>query len=282
MSSTRRALAHRSRWERLLVYILLALMALIVAAPFFYAFATSLKTNYEALGAPLALLPQRPQLDNYIEPFRTTPLARQFVNSVVVAAGVTVLNIATCTMAGYSFSKFRYTGRDVLFLAVLATLMMPIQVILVPLYSVVLALGWLNTYWGLIIPAGTSAFGVFLLRQYFQTVPSELMEAARIDGAGELRIFLRIVLPLVRPALSALVIFIFINNWNSLLWPILVTTNEEMYTLPLGIASFQSTYSTNFPELAAVSLATTAPVLIVFLLLQRQFIQGMVLSGVKG
>ena len=270
------------RLGRLLAYLFLVLGALVVAAPFLYALSTSLKSNSEALGDPLQLLPQSPQWVNYVTPFATTPLARQFLNSIVVAVAVTLLNVVTCTMAGYSFAKFQYFGRDALFLGVLATLMMPIQVILVPLYSVVLALGWLNTYAGLIIPAGTSAFGVFLMRQYFQTVPSELLEAARIDGAGELRIFVQVVLPLVRPAVSALVIFIFINNWNSLLWPILVTTNQNMFTLPLGIASFQGTYATNFPELSAVALLTTAPVFVVFLLLQRQFIRGMALSGIKG
>lgn len=271
----------RIRLTDLLAYLLLLAGSLIVALPFFYAISTSLKSMYEVFAIPIQWIPKVIRWENYVVPFTTRPLARQFLNSVLVSTCVTLLNVATCTMAGYSFAKFRYQGRDLLFLGVLATLMVPIQVILVPLFVLVKNLGWLNSYLGLIIPAGTSAFGVFLMRQYFQTVPDEIIEAARIDGAGELRIFFRVVLPLVRPALSALVIFIFMNNWNSFLWPLLVVRTEDMMTLPLGIASFESAYATNFPQLMAVSLASTAPVLLAFLLLQRQFIQGMALSGLK-
>ena len=219
--------------------------------------------------------------ENYVIPFKQRPIARYFLNSTVVATTITFLNVITCTMAGYSFAKFDYIGRDWMFLSVLATLMVPIQVIVIPLFVLVKYLGWLNSYAGLIIPSATSAFGIFLMRQYFQTIPSELMEAARIDGCGEWRIFRQIILPLVKPAVSALVIFIFMHNWNNLLWPLLVITQDNMMTLPLGIASFESTYSTNYPHLMAVSLASTAPVLLVFLVLQKQFIQGMALSGLK-
>lgn len=267
--------------KNLLVYALLVGGALVVAFPFFYAISTSLKASYDIFKIPMEWIPREIHWENYVVPFQTRPLGRNFLNSVLVSTAVTVLNVITCTMAGYSFAKFRYYGRDMMFLGVLATLMVPIQVILVPLFVLVKALGWLDSYAGLIIPAGTSAFGVFLMRQYFQTVPLEIMEAARIDGCGELRIFAQVVMPLVRPALSALVIFIFMNNWNSFLWPLLVVSRDEMMTLPLGIAAFESTYSTNFGQLMAVSLISTLPVLIAFLLLQRQFIQGMALSGLK-
>lgn len=269
------------RLKDILVYLLLAGGALVVAFPFFYAISTSLKSSYEVFKIPMEWIPKVFHWDNYTVPFQTRPLGRNFLNSVLVSTAVTALNVITCTMAGYSFAKFRYYGRDLLFLGVLATLMVPIQVILVPLFVLVKSLGWLNTYAGLIIPAATSAFGVFLMRQYFQTVPLEIIEAARIDGCGELRIFAQVVLPLVRPALSALVIFIFMNNWNSFLWPLLAVSRDEMMTLPLGIAAFESIYSTNFGQLMAVSLVSTAPVLVAFLLLQRQFIQGMALSGLK-
>ncbi|MGE5509055.1 MAG: carbohydrate ABC transporter permease [Chitinophagales bacterium] len=277
MSRTRK----RNNLKDLLVYLLLGAGGLLVALPFLYAISTSLKGMYDVFAIPMQWIPKVIHWENYVIPFQTRPLARQFLNSVIVSTCVTLLNVATCTMAGYGFSKFQYKGRDVLFLGVLATLMVPIQVILVPLFVLVKNFGWLNSYAGLIIPAGTSAFGVFLMRQYFQTVPLEIIEAARIDGASEVRIFLQVVLPLVRPALSALVIFIFMNNWNSFLWPLLVVRTEDMMTLPLGIAAFESTYSTNFPQLMAVSLAATAPVLLAFLFLQKQFIQGMALSGLK-
>lgn len=263
------------------MYAVLVSGALVVAMPFFYAISTSLKDPYEVFEIPMRWIPRVRHFENYVKPFKETQLARNFLNSVLVSTAVTCLNVITCTMAGYSFAKFHYWGRDVLFICVLATLMVPIQVILVPLFVLVKSFGWLNTYWGLIVPAGTSAFGVFLMRQYFLTVPSDLMEAARIDGCGEFRIFCDIMLPLVRPALSTLVIFIFMNNWNSFLWPLLVVNKESMMTLPLGIAAFESTYSTNFPELMAVSITSTLPVLVTFLLMQRQFIEGIALSGLK-
>lgn len=265
----------------ILVYAVLVSGALVVAMPFFYAISTSLKDPYEVFEIPMRWIPRVHHFENYVKPFKETQLARNFLNSVLVSTAVTCFNVITCTMAGYSFAKFHYCGRDVLFICVLATLMVPIQVILVPLFVLVKSFGWLNTYWGLIVPAGTSAFGVFLMRQYFLTVPSDLMEAARIDGCGEFRIFCDIMLPLVRPALSTLVIFIFMNNWNSFLWPLLVVNKESIMTLPLGIAAFESTYSTNFPELMAVSIASTLPVLVTFLLMQRQFIEGIALSGLK-
>lgn len=272
---------HGFRWTDIFVYAVLVSGALVVAMPFFYAISTSLKDPYEVFEIPMRWIPRVCHFENYVKPFRETQLARNFLNSVLVSTAVTCLNVVTCTMAGYSFAKFHYWGRDALFICVLATLMVPIQVILVPLFALVKSFGWLNTYWGLIVPAGTSAFGVFLMRQYFLTVPSDLMEAARLDGCGEFRIFCDIMLPLVRPALSTLVIFIFMNNWNSFLWPLLVVNKESMMTLPLGIAAFQSTYSTNYPEVMAVSIASTLPVLITFLLMQRQFIEGIALSGLK-
>ncbi|OPZ62384.1 MAG: L-arabinose transport system permease protein AraQ [Firmicutes bacterium ADurb.Bin506] len=273
--------ARRIKISELATYAALAIGALAVAMPFLYAISTSLKDPFEVFEIPMKWIPAVAHWENYVKPFKTMGLARNFLNSVIVAVSVTTLNVFTCSMAGYSFAKFRYWGRDFFFLAVLATLMVPLQVILVPLFELVKRFGWINTYRGLIIPAGTSAFGVFLMRQYFLTVPSELMEAARIDGCSETGIFFRIMLPLVKPALSTLVIFIFMNNWNSFLWPLLAVTREEMMTLPLGIASFESTYSTNYPQLMAVSMASTLPVLIVFFTMQRQFIEGMALSGMK-
>lgn len=263
------------------VYALLTVGAIIVVLPFLYALATSFKSQYEALQIPMRWLPSEWHFENYTEPFARKPLVRYFANSTVVAACVTLLNLLTCGWAGYSFAKFRYKGQALLFIFVLATLMVPIQVIVVPLFTLVQQLGWLNSYPGLIIPAGTSAFGVFLMRQYILGIPSDFIEAARIDGCGELRIFFDVIMPMAKPAFSALAIFIFMNNWNSFLWPLLVVQHESMMTLPLGLASFESNYSSNYGQLMAVSLMSAAPVLIVFALLQRQFIQGMALSGLK-
>ena len=271
----------RERQWHALLYVVLAAGGLVVALPFLYALSTSFKTSFDALRIPIEWIPREWHFENYTLPFRQRPIARYFLNSVGVSSAVTLLNLVTCTMAGYSFAKFSYIGRDLLFSGVLASLMVPIQVIVVPLFILVKGLGWLDSYTGLIVPAGTSAFGVFLMRQYLLGVPRDFIEAARIDGAGEVRILAQIVVPMVRPALSALAIFIFMNNWNSFLWPLLVVQREEMMTLPLGIAGFESVYSTDYGQLMAVSILATAPVLLVFLLLQREFIQAMALSGLK-
>lgn len=262
-------------------WALLVAGAALVLVPFLYLLSTSFKAQPDVFKVPMRWFPWPLHIENYGAAFREQPVARYFANSLGVAAAVTLLNLATCSMAGYSFSKFRYHGREWLFLIVLSTVLIPIQVIIVPLFVLVRALGWLDSYVGLIIPAGTSAFGVFLMRQYMLSIPDALLDAARIDGAGEWRIYWQIVLPATRPALGALAIFIFTNNWNSFLWPLLVINKESMMTLPLGIANFQSSYSTNYPELMAVSLIATLPVLAVFLALQRQFIQSIALSGMQ-
>lgn len=255
--------------------------AILVVLPFVYALSTSFKAPYDVFKIPMEWIPGAIHFENYTHPFESQPIGRYFLNSAFVAALVTILNVLTCSMAGYSFAKFHYRGRSVLFLVVLSTLMVPIQVIIVPLFVLVKALGWVNTYTGLILPAGTSAFGVFLMRQYFLGIPNDFIDAARIDGSSEFGIFWRIMLPLVRPALTALTIFIFMNNWNSFLWPLLVVTKEELMTLPVGIAGFESAYSTNYGELMAVSVMAMVPVFLVFIVLQRQFIEGMALSGLK-
>lgn len=269
------------RFSTVLSWMLLGLGAALMVVPFVYMISTSFKAQPDVFKVPMRWVPLPLHWENYVRAFGQQPVGRYFINSVVVAVAVTLLNLVTCSMAGYSFSKFRYFGCETLFLAVVSTMLIPIQVIIVPLFVLVKILGWVNTYAGLIIPAGTSAFGVFLMRQYILSVPDALLDAARIDGASEWRIYWQVVLPAVRPALGALAIFIFTNNWDSFLWPLLVVNKESMMTLPLGIANFQSSYSTNYPELMAVSLITTLPVLGVFLILQRQFVQSIALSGMQ-
>ncbi|MBA2520841.1 MAG: carbohydrate ABC transporter permease, partial [Chloroflexia bacterium] len=218
----------------------------------------------------------------YTTALREYAIGRYFLNSLVVGVAVTALNLLTCSLAGYSFAKFTYRGRDLLFGVVLATMMIPLASMIIPLYLVVRDLGWIDSYWGLIIPAGTSAFGIFLMRQHMLAIPNDLLEAARLDGGSEPRIFLEIVLPLSRTALASLAIFIFMWNWDSFLWPLLVVTQDELRTLPLGVALFESSYGTNYPQLMAIAFLAMIPVLIVFLLLQRHFIQALTMSGIKG
>lgn len=267
---------------RLLVYAALILGAIAVITPFIYMISTALKTVNDVFIVPVQWIPSTLHWNNFVDGWNAQPFGRYFFNSVFVATCVTLLNLLTCSLAGYSFAKFRYLGKNVFFSFVLMTLMVPYVSMVVPLFLVVKDLGWVDSYAGLIIPAGTSAFGIFLLRQHMLAIPDELLSAARIDGAGELRIFWQIVVPLSRTALSALAIFIFTSNWDSFLWPLLVVQSDSLRTLPLGIAAFNSSYSTNYPELMAVALLAMLPVLILFLALQRNFIEAMTLSGVKG
>jgi multiple sugar transport system permease protein len=256
--------------------------ALLMLLPFAYMLSTSLKATREVFTTPVQWLPAELRWDNYLTVLQEHPIARYFRNSLLVGVAVTALNLLTCSLAGYSFAKFSYPGRNLLFGVVLGTMMIPLASMIIPLYLVVKQLGWINSYWGLIIPAGTSAFGIFLMRQQMLTIPDDLLDAARVDGASEPRIFAQIVLPLSRTALASLAIFIFMWNWDSFLWPLLVATEDRYRTLPLGVALFESSYGTNYPQLMAVALLAMLPVLAVFLLLQRHFIEALTMSGVKG
>jgi len=267
---------------QILLFVGIVVQAIIMMIPIVYMLSTSLKAQNEVFMLPVKWIPDQLIFENYLEPVRERPFARWFFNSAFVATSSTILVVLTSALAGYSFAKFKYPGRDVIFWFILATLMIPLEAMIVPLFVLVRDLGWLNTYAGLIIPAGGSAFGIFLMRQHMLAMPDELIEAARIDGASEIGIFWRIVLPINQPALSALAIFSFMWNWNSFLYPLLVANRDEMRTLPIGLASFESAYSTNYPQLMAVSVLAILPVLIVFFVLQQKFIESMTLTGIKG
>ena len=269
-------------WGHLLLYIGLTLGAVLMLMPFAYMLSTSFKSTGEVFTTPIQWLPGELRWANYENPLREHPIGHYFRNSLFVGVSVTLLNLLTCSLAGYSFAKFTYFGRDLMFGLVLATMMVPLASMIVPLFMVVKSLGWVDSYLGLIIPAGTSAFGIFLMRQHMVAIPDDLLDAARLDGSSEPRIFLEIVLPLSRTALSSVAIFIFMWNWDSFLWPLLVATDDQYRTLPLGIALFESSYGTNYPQLMAVAFLAMLPVLIVFLVLQRNFIEALTMSGVKG
>ncbi|MDQ3412396.1 MAG: carbohydrate ABC transporter permease, partial [Chloroflexota bacterium] len=282
IEQTRNEGRRRLRPGPLILTIVLAIGAGIMVLPFVYMISTSFKSTSEVFAVPLQWIPELLRWDNYTTALREYAIGRYFLNSLVVGVAVTALNLLTCSLAGYSFAKFTYRGRDLLFGVVLATMMIPLASMIIPLYLVVRDLGWIDSYWGLIIPAGTSAFGIFLMRQHMLAIPNDLLEAARLDGGSEPRIFLEIVLPLSRTALASLAIFIFMWNWDSFLWPLLVVTQDELRTLPLGVALFESSYGTNYPQLMAIAFLAMIPVLIVFLLLQRHFIQALTMSGIKG
>jgi multiple sugar transport system permease protein len=265
-----------------LLLLALALQAVLVLVPLAYVLSTSLKLPNEVFELPMRWIPRELHFSNYVAPLQEKPFLRWFLNSAIVAVSVTFLNLLTSALAGYSFAKFSYPGRNILFGFILATFFIPLEAFIVPLFLLVRDLGWLNSYVGLIIPAAGNAFGIFFMRQHMLSMPDEFMEAARIDGASEPRIFWSVVLPLNKTALSSLAIFCFMWNWNSFLYPLLVATRDAYRTLPIGLASFESAYSTNYPQLMAVSFLAMLPVLLVFIILQKQFIEAMSLSGVKG
>lgn len=270
------------RWRVGLLYVLLLLFAVLILLPFAYMLSTSLKSLGEVFTTPIQWIPSQLRWDNYTTALRENPIGHYFRNSLFVAVCVTLLNLLTCSLAGYSFAKFTYVGRNFFFGLVLATMMIPLASMIIPLFIVVRNLGWVDSYLGLIIPAGTSAFGIFLMRQHMLTIPDDLLDAARLDGSSEPRIFFSVVLPMSRTALSSLAIFIFMWNWDSFFWPLLVATDDRYRTLPLGIALFESSYGTNYPQLMAVAFLAMLPVLIVFLILQRNFIEALTMSSIKG
>ena len=269
-------------WSHIALYVGLALFGVLMLMPFAYMISTSLKSRNEVFTKPVQWIPSELLWSNFTDALDQYPMGHYFFNSLLVAVCVTLLNLVTCSLAGYSFAKFDYPGRDLVFGVVLATMMIPLASMIIPLFMVVKSFGWVDSYWGLILPAGTSAFGIFLMRQQMSGIPDDLLDAARLDGASEPRIFLSMVLPNSKTALSSLAIFIFMWNWDSVLWPLLVATGDKYRTLPLGVALFESSYGTNYPQLMAVAFLAMVPVLIVFLVLQRNFIEAMTMQGIKG
>lgn len=231
---------------------------------------------------PPTFIPEQPHWGNYVRIFEVLPFARFFMNSLVVALAVTGLQLVTCSMAAYAFARLRFKGRDTLFLGYLGTLMIPAQVVLIPNFIVLRQLGWIDTYQALILPAAFSAFGTFLLRQYFLTIPRELEDAAVVDGANHWQIYLRVIMPLSGPALSALAIFAFLSNWNSFLYPLIVTTRVNMSTLTVGLNTLQGQYNTAWTLLMAGSVIALVPILLVFIFAQRYFIAGITMTGLGG
>ena len=262
-------------------YVLLIAGAVIMLAPLAWMLLASFKTLPEILAFPPTLLPEQINLDNYRAVFETAEFTRYFVNSVIVAVVSVGSVLLTSSLAGYAFAKFTFPGHNVLFIGVLATLMIPFQVRVIPLYVLASDLHLLNTYAGLVMPTLVDAFGVFLMRQYMLSIPSELIESARADGAGEIRIFFSIVLPLCKPALSALTIFTLVISWESFLWPLLVASTPDMYTLPLGLAQFAGRFVDRTDLQMAAATMTVLPLLIAFLFMQKRFIEGMATTGMK-
>jgi alpha-1,4-digalacturonate transport system permease protein len=255
--------------------------ALFVMAPVLWAVLSSFKTQQELAQTPPTLVPHRPTFENYTTGLRSFDFPHYLMNSVMVTIAATALTLLINSMAAYALAKFNFRGRNVLFVVTLATIMIPLQVILLPVYQVAASLGLVNSLWGLIIPPAATPTGVFLLRQYMLTLPDEVIEAARIDGAGEFAIFWRIILPLSRPALAVVAIFSVIWRWNDFLWPLIIAQDESKQTLPVAIARFASQQSIPFNQILAVSVVTIIPIVVMFLFLQRHIISGLAKGAIK-
>ena len=264
------------------LYLLLILLSIFMLLPFAFALTSSLKPEAEVFAVPIRWIPSNPQWQNYLLPFHKN-FGRYFVNSAIVSVVLTFSPLLLCSLAGYSLAKFDYPGRNVIFLFILSTIMLPAQVTLIPAFLIVKELGWVNTYAGLIVPGLATTFGTFLMRQFFLAIPGEYVDAARIDGASEPRIYWSIMLPMCRPALSALAIFSFTGSWNSFLWPLVIVNQDEMRTVPLGIVFYIGEQRVpEYGQLLAVAVIATLPVLALFLAMQREFIRGAAISGLKG
>ncbi|MGB7981396.1 MAG: carbohydrate ABC transporter permease [Candidatus Nanopelagicales bacterium] len=265
-----------------LAYLLLGVGLILVTSPFVWMALSSVKGEGEIRRVPPTWWPEAPTLDNFRDLFDRLDFAQFFTNSAVVATAVTVGNLVFCSMLGYVLAKFDFAGKKYLFWLVMGTLMIPGMVTLVPLFVLVANMGLVNTYAGLILPFLAAPFGVFLMRQFFLAMPDELIDAARVDGAGEFRIFAQVVMPLARPALATLAILTFLGSWNNFLWPLVVATTEDKYTLPVALALYSTGQNqTDYGLLLAGAVVVVVPVLIVFLLLQRYFVQGVAMTGIK-
>jgi multiple sugar transport system permease protein len=266
-------------------YVLLTLGAITMVLPFLWMLSTSLKDFGSIFTYPPQWLPEPVVWSNYIRVWKVVPLARFYFNSVLVACCVTFGQVATSAFAAYAFSRLNFPGRDKLFFGYLATMMIPGSVTMVPVFALMRILGWIDTYKALIFPAMFTAYGTFLLRQFFMTIPRDLEDAAKIDGCGYFGIFLNIILPLSKPALATLTTFVFLGNWTSFMWPLLVINSVEKRTLPIGLAYFQELYQHAQPDwalLMAGSMIAILPVIIIFVFNQRFFIEGIKLTGIKG
>ncbi|HLS82131.1 MAG TPA: carbohydrate ABC transporter permease [Steroidobacter sp.] len=264
------------------VNAILLFAAVVTVFPLFWMLSVSFMPSGAASTYPPPLLPDAPTLENYRELFAGQAAGRYLFNSAVVATLATIISLTFNTMAGYAFAKLRFRGRDRIFQALLGALVIPAQVTLIPLFALVKELGLVSTYAGVLVPSLATVFGIFLIRQYALSLPDELLEAARIDGASERRIFWWLVIPLLRPILVTLAILTFLATWNDFMWPLIVLTSQEMYTLPVALAGLSREHVQENEMMMAGAVITVAPVLILFLGLQRYYIAGILAGGVKG
>lgn len=266
-----------------LTYVLLTAIAVVTLFPLLWLMSTALKSPTEnILQSPPQLLPSQPTVDNFLRVWRSLPFPQYLYNSTIISLLTVGLNLLFCALAAYPLARMSFPGRNSIFIAIVSTIMIPFQIVMIPLYILTVQLGLRNTYMGVIFPSLASAFGIFLLRQAFMGVPKELEEAARMDGSSQLGVWWHIMLPAIRPALVTLAIFVFIGSWSDFLWPLIVIQDEKLYTLPLGVAKLAGTFSLDWRLVAAGSIISITPVLGLFLFLQRYIVPTDTGSGVKG
>lgn len=262
-------------------YAVLILGGMVMIIPFLWMVSTSLKAPGAVLTSPPQIIPNQPTLESYRRVAEAVPLLRMFANSVIATSIAVTAQLVTSAFSAYAFARMKWRGRDAVFFLYLATLMVPAQVTITPLFILMQRLGWVDTYQGLIAPSLVSAFGTFLLRQAMLGVPREYEEAALLDGGTHWTVFRHVVLPMVQPSLATLAVFAVMGTWNSFLWPLFITRDERLMTLPVGLALLQGRYTTEWSMVMAGAVITVAPIIVVFLLAQRSFVRGVALSGLK-
>lgn len=270
------------RLGQVVTYSILTAMAIAALMPIYWMFTTSLKGQASYLKQPPELIPVNPTLENFQQMFANPSMPNWIFNSFFVSISVTLLNIFFASLAGYVFAKLDFPGRNWMFWAYLATMMVPFQVTMFPLFKLMVEWGWVNTYWALIIPAACWPYNVFLMRQVIQSLPTEILDAGRIDGCNEFALFWRVVLPMSTNGIAVMGIFTFIASWNDFLWPLIILNSEKMRTLPIALATFQSSYETNYGLLMAGGVIMAVPMFIMFFIFQRYFLQGVTFGALKG
>jgi multiple sugar transport system permease protein len=270
------------RPQQLLTYALLILGAILAMLPMVWMVSASLMPAGAANSYPPRLFPDNVTFEHYTTLFTRLNLGRYLLNSTIIACTVTAISLLINSMAGYAFAKLRFRGRDRLFRLLATGLVIPVQVSMLPLFLLLREIGLINTYWGVIIPGMASIFGIFLIRQYALSVPDELLDAARIDGASEFRIYWSVVLPVIRPILATLAIWTFLSSWNDFMWPLIVLSDDTMYTLPVALANLAGERVQDTELMMAGSVLTVLPVMLVFIVLQRYYIEGITMGSVKG
>ncbi|HEX7155028.1 MAG TPA: carbohydrate ABC transporter permease [Thermoanaerobaculia bacterium] len=274
--------AAEGRVKKFVIHALLILGAILTVVPLLWMLSASLMPQGEATMFPPRLVPSRITFDHYRDLFTRLDLGRSFFNSAVIAISATILSLLFNSMAGYAFAKLRFRGRDRLFSFLIAGLAIPAQVAMLPLFLMLKQLGLINTYMGAIIPSMATIYGIFLVRQFMLSLPDEIIQAARIDGASEFRIYWSVVLPLARPVLATLAIFTFMSAWNDFMWPLIVLTDNDRYTLPVAVANLLGEHALDLELMMASSVLTVVPVLLLFFVLQKQYIAGMTAGSIKG